>query len=436
MHKPCLAQGTKAAPGAPTDSRHFCNDADAKGCTANRLIKGYCNVEANTAAIPPQYRSFTDDPNWGGSNAHQDFCPTFSGYTNGDCRNVASAPSGRNYYGEGYGDGSRCFDSDIDFVVDGYALSSAPAKRPHCYKHRCNADSTLSVWIAHASNAEGGEWMLCADGSTIAPSAAKRGKVYCPASAVRELCTPMYKGCTHQCSRRGNCKDAGTTNARCVCNEGFGGSYCQDQFLPHKCFGHGTMAVDAVTGIIGCSCAAGWFGVDCSCSKNTGASGAFSCAFPSTPVTGPGQSEGLTAFAPTLGMNSSRQGSSYSYPHMQASHGGSGSNGGSYVHDEAAGAPPSNAELINKLKELARTVPAGASTRQQIDLKIAELEATFAGCGDAAAAPSGPMEELTCGSAAQQVKFLPFEKSFGPSSNLAAELAAAKAEGSRVCLCH
>jgi len=104
--------------------------------------------------------------------------------------------------------------------------------------------------------------------------------------------------------------------------------------------------------------------------------------------------------------------------------------------DPQAGAPPSNAELINKLKELARTVPAGASTRQQIDLKIAELEATFAGCGDAAAAPSGPMEELTCGSAAQQVKFLPFEKSFGPSSNLAAELAAAKAEGSRVCLCH
>ena len=136
------------------------------------------------------------------------------------------------------------------------------------------------------------------------------------------------------------------------------------------------------------------------------------------------------------GGSGSQQGSSYSYPHMQASHGVPGSSGGSYVHDEAAGAPPSNAELINKLKELTRTVPTDASTRQQIDLKIAELEATFAGCGNAAAAPSGPMEELTCGSAAQQVKFLPFEKSFGPSSNLAAELAAAKAEGSRVCLCH
>ena len=80
-------------------------------------------------------------------------------------------------------------------------------------------------------------------------------------------------------------------------------------------------------------------------------------------------------------------------------------------------------------------MPTDASTRQQIDSKIAELEAAFAGCGNAAAVPSGPMEELTCGSAAQQVKFLPFEKAFGPSSNLAAEIAAAKAQGTRMCLC-
>ena len=133
--------------------------------------------------------------------------------------------------------------------------------------------------------------------------------------------------------------------------------------------------------------------------------------------------------------------SSYGGPGSSSSSSGpggwGGSSGGSYgpVHDETAKAPPSNAELINKLKELVRTVPTDASTRQQIDSKIAELEAAFAGCGNAPAAPSGPMEELTCGSAAQQVKFLPFEKAFGPSSSLAAEIAAAKAQGTRVCLC-
>ena len=117
-------------------------------------------------------------------------------------------------------------------------------------------------------------------------------------------------------------------------------------------------------------------------------------------------------------------------------HPSNGGGGGSYGSGGPVGSNKNDA-LISSLKQLTSSMAMDAPTQAKVQQKIAELEAALAGCGGAAMAPSGPMQELTCGgdagAAQQQVKFMPFDKAFGP--NLQTEIAAAKASGSRVCFC-
>jgi hypothetical protein len=109
-----------------------------------------------------------------------------------------------------------------------------------------------------------------------------------------------------------------------------------------------------------------------------------------------------------------------------------GNSGGSYGSGDQV--RPTNEALVSSLKQLLSSVAVDALTQEKVQQKIAELDAALAGCGGAAVAPSGPMQELTCGGAAgaAQVKFVPFDKA-GP--NLQDEIAASKASGSRVCFC-
>jgi hypothetical protein len=132
---------------------------------------------------------------------------------------------------------------------------------------------------------------------------------------------------------------------------------------------------------------------------------------------------------PNAGSSMGQNGSSYgSHPTMESSNGNSG---GSYGSGDQV--RPMNEALVSSLKQLLSSVAVDAPTQAKVQQNIAALEAALAGCGGAVA-PSGPMQELTCGGAAgaTQVKFVPFDKA-GP--NLLAEVAAAKASGSRVCFC-
>jgi hypothetical protein len=140
-----------------------------------------------------------------------------------------------------------------------------------------------------------------------------------------------------------------------------------------------------------------------------------------------------TAPTPAPTQSESSYGSYGSYgTSMQSSNGNSGVSYGS-----SAPVSPTNDMLISGLKQLISGMAMDTPTQEKVQQKIRELEAALAGCGGAAVAPSGPMQELTCGGAAgvaqQQVKFMPFDKAFGP--NLQAEIAAAKASGNRVCFC-
>jgi len=140
-----------------------------------------------------------------------------------------------------------------------------------------------------------------------------------------------------------------------------------------------------------------------------------------------------TAPTPAPTPSESSYGSYGSYgTSMQSSNGNSGVSYGS-----SAPVSPTNDMLISGLKQLISGMAMDTPTQEKVQQKIRELEAALAGCGGAAVAPSGPMQELTCGGAAgvaqQQVKFMPFDKAFGP--NLQAEIAAAKASGNRVCFC-
>merc|ERR1719353_2106330 len=161
------------------------------------------------------------------------------GFSNGDCLDTNNFdPSARNYYGESYGIESRCFETTLQFAVDLYALASADstatnAPEGKCFRHRCESDGTLSLYVTYGG-AGNGEWLKCvANGAKIAPDATAAlfpdnislmgGEISCPADIVAELCSPEFAGCPYECSLRGQCHGAGTANARCICNEGWRG---------------------------------------------------------------------------------------------------------------------------------------------------------------------------------------------------------------------
>ena len=76
---------------------YFCDEevprkgARSEGCSLGRTSVSYCNVQMYRAPLPPQYRYFRD-PQKGGGDALDDYCPTWVPYSNGDCRAPGSRP--------------------------------------------------------------------------------------------------------------------------------------------------------------------------------------------------------------------------------------------------------------------------------------------------------------------------------------------------------
>ena len=101
---------------------YFCAEQGAEGCALGRVSLAYCDLVRHSAPLPLQYQYFADDQarrdgptppdsplaaehppltpsglmlgqRMGGSNALEDYCPTWMPYSNWDCR-VAGSGSG------------------------------------------------------------------------------------------------------------------------------------------------------------------------------------------------------------------------------------------------------------------------------------------------------------------------------------------------------
>jgi len=195
----------------------FCDESTpADGCTPDHRVKGYCNlVNYGGGNLPTQYQYFTDTTK-GGSLEQTDYCPYYSGYSNGACDDNTNAPSAnsqRNYRAESFGQGGMCFETSLSQVIDGY-LTSNPSGQG-CHVTRCSG-STLELEVIHADDTT--SWLPCtSSGETVSPASSTgiSGSITCP-SDIALLCDP-HSCPSLPCDGTDECV-AGV----CVCGDAFG----------------------------------------------------------------------------------------------------------------------------------------------------------------------------------------------------------------------
>jgi hypothetical protein len=178
----CIDPSTRKAKTKP-----FCDTAGAQLCTADYLYRGVCNLQQYTTALPAAYQYFAD-PTMGGSTDMYDYCPYVNGFTNGNCRDTDNTPS-RNFQGVTFSENSRCVESSMWQVVDGYSLRSAPSTA--CYEMACEQADDKS-WLLYVKvqrrdsvlSSDGHEWITCTAAGESHSVSGFEGSMTCPPPEV------------------------------------------------------------------------------------------------------------------------------------------------------------------------------------------------------------------------------------------------------------
>ena len=200
--------GASSAPPLPG----FCDTAGATACTSGHLGLGYCQVVSYTSALPAAYR-YLSNPQQGGALAEADYCPIVSAYSNGHCEDSSHARA-NNARAEGYGAGSRCFDTTVSRPGGGVGNAQG------CYPTRCTGAGgglSLEVGVLHTDETTI-SWVACPlPGAWVAaPTAAGvSGEIRCPEMGAELLCDPG--GCPHSTCEGTDACHGGV----CVCGDGF-----------------------------------------------------------------------------------------------------------------------------------------------------------------------------------------------------------------------
>lgn len=154
----------------------FCFDDDNSHmyCSVDYLARGYCGAVAFGAALPSHMQYFNGQPNVGGAVDLADYCPTGLGYSNFVCVDGSSKDS-QNVFGNTYGGGSRCFQSNI--MKKGYSAGSVNHEA-RCFPVLCTPAGRVQLDIQ-------GETAHCpTDGSAgnadVSGLSSFTGSIYCP----------------------------------------------------------------------------------------------------------------------------------------------------------------------------------------------------------------------------------------------------------------
>jgi len=154
---------------AATWNRYWCDDSSALACNGHRTARGYCNLATYSGPLPIQFQYFPQNPDSGGSDNWNNYCPVYQGYSNTYCHDAsASASISGNPYGEVYGTESSCWDMSNAQQTSG------------CFPTRCqyqeSSNSTiLTVYI-------NGNWNPCppAGGTLVVPLSSGTISLTCP----------------------------------------------------------------------------------------------------------------------------------------------------------------------------------------------------------------------------------------------------------------
>lgn len=201
-HKGCEFISEKCVQNGKTSFRSdFCTKKNTNSCDYLGLRKGYCDVMTHTTALPAPYQYFSE-PKQGGSDAWLDYCPVVKPYSDGNCRDPATAKL-VSKLNEAAGDTSRCLTGDYD--------KSKEWKHAGCYPVNCSgANAVLTI---------GTSTVTCpVSGGDVAVTGFK-GTINCP--PYSDLCRALP--CVNNCHGFGYCE-----KSACVCQDGT--SKCQQGF--------------------------------------------------------------------------------------------------------------------------------------------------------------------------------------------------------------
>lgn len=185
----------------------FCNDSpaldidgfavDVHGCTPDLSRKASCAIGKYTADLPGEYQYFnlTYGSNVGGSDPYMDYCPVFSGFTNGLCADPKNEALIKVDRMERFGErNSRCV-----------AGRNSYGRTALCLRIACAVeDRSFHVQVD-------GMWMQCVFKDQVLLSA-NGDRVICP-DPVR-VCPTFY--CERDCL--GTMKICDFDKGMCVCN--------------------------------------------------------------------------------------------------------------------------------------------------------------------------------------------------------------------------
>jgi len=132
-----------------SNAAFFCNQTIFYGCSPDMTRKAACNIDWHHNDLPPQYQYFhaTLGSGVGGQEAFIDYCPVYSGFSNGECSSKSTENSGALKMAsfEDFGvKNSRCLFGSVQ-----------GASTALCLQIACVVDDrTLRVKL-------GGTWRLC-----------------------------------------------------------------------------------------------------------------------------------------------------------------------------------------------------------------------------------------------------------------------------------
>jgi hypothetical protein len=238
---------------------YYCNHPETEVCAPTHLHVGSCNVGESSSPVPLFYQWY-ENPDLGGFDIYNDFCPYVRPIDNRNCRGRELQPTLVNP--ELYGD-EACTDCRC---VEGSYINSTAGAQPssHATCHRVLKCDLL----AHEVTLQVGEVeVVCSfvGGEISIPG--YTGTMKCPPSDI--LCRPQ--ACIQSCNGVGLC-----INGICKCDPGYSGDNCRTictagckhcaEFQPEVC----TDCIDnASLNGTSCSCNQGFNLTDGQCKANS-----------------------------------------------------------------------------------------------------------------------------------------------------------------------
>jgi len=230
----CLNQAEGGGPPTPIDPNHFCvgegGQEQKLHCTQDLRAVALCPLAQYESPLPLWARHFEDDDTRGGPSQMTNFCPIWMPFErlapNGRPLNATSLctdPSNDvaeyNYFGEVYGEDSRCMASSL--LEDGYVFDDSRPPSGRCYRRECvtaEGDDPHADYDAVIVHLQGGQQVRCgvSDGGKWKTVEGMNGQLRCP--HVAQVCFGS------PCENGGVWRDR-----RCVCPPGYIGKRCSHE---------------------------------------------------------------------------------------------------------------------------------------------------------------------------------------------------------------